>query len=269
MKRRIPTLQDLLRTFLGLLRSSAFLSTAAYGFPLWACTLRNLCGHFNVLTAAFVPCFLTSIFAISIERPSRRPLLALYVANVGGETLWRMLEQRHLVKSTRAGQIALFGLSSSILAFVYKKGFHLKLPKESLFNVLKYIVGDIGVPDQLRTQAPPKAETKEHWPGRRFCLKYGLIAWLVKYYKMFVDRVKKLPKNKCCPHQDSCISYCVGGGLKLFGTGLGVQLGLKVVFQLRKILRNPKSLFSKDTLGLAMFLGGFSAIFRVSTLHIF
>lgn len=261
MRRRFPSPKDLLNTVLGIIRSSLFLSTAAWAFAAWACTLRRLFGGFNVLTTAFIPCFLTSIMAIAIERPSRRPLLSLYVANVGGETLWRMLEARNLVKSTRAGQIALFGLSSAILTYFYRKSYHLKTPKESVFNVLKYVVGDIGV-EEVRTPKAPRQP--EAVPGLKFCLRYGVIAWLVKYYKMLVDKVKKLPRNKCCPHQDSCVSYCVSGGLKLFGTGLGIQLGLKVVFQFRKIMRNPKLLFAKDTFNLALFLGGFSTIFRVS-----
>lgn len=260
MRKRIPTSQEVIKTLIGLLRSSAFLTTAAYGFSAWSCTLRRLIGSFNVLTAAFIPCFLTSICAISIERPSRRPLLALYVANVGAETFWRMLEQRNLVKSTQFGQILLFGISCSLLTYFYRKGLHLTIPKESLFNAIKYVTGDIGV-DHVRTEPPKRPE---NWPGRKFCLRYGFIAWAIKNYRLMVEKVKKLPKNKCCPHQDSCISYCVSGGLKLFGTGLGIQLGLKLVFQLKKILRKPKSLLSRETFGLAVFLGGFSAIFRVS-----
>lgn len=259
MRRRIPTVQDIYRTLIGLLRSSAFLTTAAYGFSAWSCTLRRILGHFNVLTAAFVPCFLASICAISIERPSRRPLLALYVANVGGETLWRMLEQRNLVKSTQIGQILLFAASAGLLGYYYKRGLHLTIPKDSLFNALKYITGDIDT-EQVRTPKPPKPQ--DRMPGRRFYLQYGVIAWLIKYYRMVVDKFKKLPKNKCCPHQDSCLSYCIGGGLKLFGTGLVVQIGLKLAFQLKKIIKKPKALFAKETLGLAVFLGGFSAIFR-------
>lgn len=43
---------------------------------------RKLFGKFNVLSVAFVPCFLCSLVAILIERPSRRGLLSLYVTNV-------------------------------------------------------------------------------------------------------------------------------------------------------------------------------------------
>lgn len=41
-----------------------------------------------------------------------------------------------------------------------------------------------------------------------------------------------------------------------------MQLALKIVFQLKRVLKTPKMLFTKDTLKIGMFLGGFSAIFR-------
>lgn len=115
MRRRIPTLSDLKRTFIGLLRSTWFLTTAAYGFPLFGCSLRRLFGSYNFYTVAFVPAFLTSIFAILIERPSRRPLLAMYVANVGTESAWRIAESRNLVKSSKNKMVLLFGICTSIL----------------------------------------------------------------------------------------------------------------------------------------------------------
>lgn len=54
----------------------------------------------------------------------------------------------------------------------------------------------------------------------------------------------------------------------MFSVGLGIQLSLKLVLNIRRIFGSPKSLrrilFRKDTLNLAMFLGGFAGIFRVS-----
>lgn len=45
------------------------------------CFSRAL-GNMNFLTVSFLPSFLSSLSAIVIERPSRRPLLCLYVSNV-------------------------------------------------------------------------------------------------------------------------------------------------------------------------------------------
>lgn len=143
----------------------------------------------------------------------------------------------------------------------------MQFKKEPLFDVLKFVIGDIGVDERLSRPQSSAVEgsrdDRKKLPGSKFFVQYGVIAYLVKYYVNLIEKVKKLPiKNKCCPHNHSCVYYCVSGSLKLFGTGVGVQLALKVVFQLKRVLKSPKILFSKDTMKIGMFLGGFSAIFR-------
>lgn len=46
--------------------------------------IRNLLGHLNYPSLSFLPGFFSAILAIFIERPARRSLLAVYVANVVG-----------------------------------------------------------------------------------------------------------------------------------------------------------------------------------------
>lgn len=54
----------------------------------------------------------------------------------------------------------------------------------------------------------------------------------------------------------------------MFALGLGIQVSLKLIFNLKKILKSPMSLkniiFKKDLFNLGMFLGGSSGIFRVT-----
>lgn len=56
----------------------------------------------------------------------------------------------------------------------------------------------------------------------------------------------------------------------MFSVGLGIQLSLKLILNIRRIVQSPRYLrtilFKKDTLNLAMFLGGFAGIFRVCML---
>lgn len=53
----------------------------------------------------------------------------------------------------------------------------------------------------------------------------------------------------------------------MFALGLGIQVSLKLIFNLKKILKSPMSLkqifFKKDLFNLGLFLGGSSGIFRV------
>jgi hypothetical protein len=43
---------------------------------------RKLFGQFGVLSSGFLPSFIANIIAILVERPTRRPALAIYVTNV-------------------------------------------------------------------------------------------------------------------------------------------------------------------------------------------
>lgn len=50
------------------------------------------------------------------------------------------------------------------------------------------------------------------------------------------------------------------------GFGLGVQVALKLIINIQRIIAKPssiKTVLRKDLFGLATFLGGFTGLFRV------
>lgn len=53
----------------------------------------------------------------------------------------------------------------------------------------------------------------------------------------------------------------------MFCFGLSAQVALKLIFQLKKLMSNPKSvkdvIFKKSNLNLAYFLGGFAGLYKV------
>lgn len=57
------------------------------------------------------------------------------------------------------------------------------------------------------------------------------------------------------------------GSARAFGYGIGGQLALKLILQFKKLLRDPKliktTVFRRENLNLAVFLGGCSGLFRV------
>lgn len=97
-------------------------------------------GNFNFLTVSFIPAFIASVGAIIVERPSRRPLLCLYVANVATETVWRMLVARNYVTPIKYGEVLIFGISSAIAMFYYRSGQHKDENdrNDSMFDLLRY-----------------------------------------------------------------------------------------------------------------------------------
>lgn len=203
--------------------------------------------------------------AILIERPSRRPLLTMYVANVATETLWRMACSRGLVKGIPNGQAIIFGTATSALVYYFRSGMHLEKP-DSIFSIVRFMVGkdEEGKKIEEENVEPNAVEDRP----RRKILNYLVIQEFLKIHKSICDRLKALPKHEKCPHHHSCVYYSISAGTKLFGIGLAGQIGLKILLNITKIVKSPKSimniLFKKDTLKIGAFLGGFSFIFRVS-----
>jgi N-terminal cysteine-rich region of Transmembrane protein 135 len=266
MRGRIPKKKDLIRTAQGILQSTAFLTTSAFSFSAYLCLLRKVLGGFNIMTVSYIPAFMSSLTAILVERPSRRSLLTMYVANVATETLWRMGCSRGIVKSIPNGQVLIFGLSTSALLYYFRSGWHVE-GKDSVYDIVRFIVGrdEEGGPKEIKV-SPPEAT-----PPKRRC-NYVVIQEFLKVYKQMTDKLKALPKHEKCPHKHSCASYTLGGGTKLFGIGLGAQVALKLILNIQKIVKSPKKLvnvlWTKDTLKIGAFLGGFSFIYRVSRIII-
>uniref|UniRef100_A0A1L8D933 Putative conserved plasma membrane protein n=1 Tax=Nyssomyia neivai TaxID=330878 RepID=A0A1L8D933_9DIPT len=252
MRGKIPSKKDLHRTIQGMLQSTAFLTTNAFTFSMFVCLLRRWFGKLYFLTVAFVPSWLASLCAILVERPSRRGLLCLYVANVATETYWRMLESRGIVHPVKHGRVMIFGLSATILLYLYRSGLH-KTQNDGLFDIIRFVVGkgEEAKPDTEPPAQPPAIPNE---------------STLRIIHDKIMSFLRALPKHLSCPHRDSCVSYTLQGGSKLFCVGLGLQLTLSLVFQMGKIIRNPASIKriirNRDIMKIALFLGGFSALFR-------
>lgn len=271
MRGRIPTLTDIKRTILGILQSAAFLSTNAFSYSMFLCVIRKYVGSFNFYTVSYVPAFMAAAAAIIVERPSRRGLLSLYVSNVATETLWRMAVARNIVTPLKYGQVIIFGLSSSILIYFFRSGQHLA-QKDSLFDILRFVVGKseekvvaVGPQSQIQPAAGPPPIRSNNGQIRNVL---PLIGAALRVYNSIINKIKEMFRHKTCPHDNSCAYYTIQGGTKLFMVGLGLQIILKMVFGIKKIVNNSfnykKVLFSRDTMKLGIFLGGFSSLFRVS-----
>ncbi|XP_023168006.2 transmembrane protein 135 [Drosophila hydei] len=256
MRHRVPTLVDLKRTLLGIIQSTAFLVTNAYTFVLFNCLLRNLLGRYYFSTVAFVPSFLSSLTAILVERPARRPLLTLYVANVATEALWKMAEARNWVRSVPHGQTFIFACSMSILLYLYR----LNANDDSIFNILRIFVG--------KEEAGPVVKPEPLVPGeqpapsqRRPSVSFATTADWVRVYSNLV-----YAKHESCVHKQSCSSYAILGGIRPFVGGVTLQVALKLVMNVKNIFRGGmpwrKQIFNRSTLRLGAFMGTFSFLYK-------
>lgn len=267
MRGRIPKRKELENTILGILQSTAFLTTSAFSYSMYMCTIRHFLGGFNFFTASYIPAFLSSLTAILLERPSRRNLLCLYVANVATETLWKMGVSRGVVSSIKHGQVIIFGLSAAILLYYFKSGLHLE-EKDSVFDIVRFIVGKDEEKQREAIAEPTPAPQPSTSQQPRTKNHYLFIQHIIRLYKQLTDKLKALPKANKCQHRDSCLYYTLSGGCKLFSIGFAVQLSLRLLSQSKKLIKSPGKImdviFSRDTLKIGAFLGGFSFIYRVS-----
>ncbi|KAL3275126.1 hypothetical protein HHI36_019897 [Cryptolaemus montrouzieri] len=286
-KGKLPNKNDVIRTIYGILRSTAFLSGTAFGYSAVVCLLRRIFGNYNILTVSFFPAFISSVFSILVERSNRRTLLALYVSNVATETVWNMLLSRNLVKNIKYGDVAVFAVSSALLLTYYKSGWHKKdeSPKtDSIFGILRFLVGpyeekDYNIRSSRENSIYRQDDQNDPSPSckpRPWCSNskssrnsiYMLVRQALRVYKRIIERIKCCDRHFTCPHPFSCLFYTMQGVSKMFSLGLGIQITLKLVLNLKRIFSSPKALkpilLKKENINLAMFLGGFSGLFRAT-----
>lgn len=279
MRGRIPTLVDLRRTVRGLLQSTAFLTMSAFSYSIFLCALRRVLGSYNFYTASYIPAFMAAFCAILVERPSRRGLLSLYVANVASETGWNILKSRGLVRSIPHGQIAIFGVSTSILLYYYRLN-RQKDYKDSMFDVFRFALGESEVMkaqesiDATRRDSRPRPATSRSSgsvaaASTATSNPYNVIQMAVRAYLNVISKVKNLSKHELCRHRHSCVYNMLAGGARMFSIGVGIQVLMKVLVQARRLIRNPayarRAFLSKDILKLGCFLGEFTLLYKLSS----
>ncbi|GLG95671.1 Uncharacterized protein GBIM_02600 [Gryllus bimaculatus] len=268
MRGKIPTLKDLKSLILRISQSTAFLTCHASSYSLILCCIRYIFGGFNVFTASFVPSFLASYVSILVERPSRRGLLTLYVTNVASETLFRMAVWRGLVRPIPHGEIAIFAMA--VAGILYKMKSKEK-NKDSVFGLLRYIVGPWE--EKKSIEVNDQSSIRENVDRDKTNQQKGIInMFFNKWFKIFIilwNKFKTLKKHRTCEHPFSCVHYVTQGSLKLFSVGYSLQVCLKLLLQMKRIVKNPKlisrCLFHRDALRFGAFLGGFSGLFRVTS----
>ena len=109
------------------LRSSSFLGFTALLMMSMFCNIRRFTGNtlitslmqinwilvaivgkFYYTLCSYLPVFVSSLFAILIEKRSRRGALALYCANIASETVYRMFVNRSYIKAIPRGEVLLY-----------------------------------------------------------------------------------------------------------------------------------------------------------------
>lgn len=236
---------------LGYLRSSCFLCMNGFGYLGFFCILRHLLRHINFLTASFLPAFLSSICAILIERPERRPLLAIYVTNVASESLWQTALEYGYVRSIPRGEVLIFMAAMTVL------GYYFRTPKplsKMMNSILQIVLGrdESGImiqPCQSNPVIASESVTSQQ-PS----------SWMRRLLSMFTK------KHSACPHKRGCIPHIALAASRGFAQGFLLQLALTILPSVPRLWKSPSKLYPmlsrKGNISAGLFLGCFISVFK-------
>ncbi|UJR15017.1 hypothetical protein I4U23_001994 [Adineta vaga] len=257
--RKIKTLKEL-REFLTRLtydtiRSTIFLGIQGFLFMPICCAGRRICGHIGYYNLYIDGIFCT-LPAILIERKQRRGALALYMANLAVEVLFKMGVQRKLYTPLHNGEILLFSVASAIYTYILKTTSEHK-HNTLLFSTIKLLIGK----DEC---APPKEPEVLPISKKKNNIYFAL------FYK-YLKRVQNWPQiqnrnQPICKHKYHCFLHVLLGFAKRFSIGVLIQLLLHLTSSPLRFLRHPLLFFStlnRNVFNLGKFLGFYSAIYRL------
>ncbi|XP_011342047.1 transmembrane protein 135 isoform X2 [Ooceraea biroi] len=269
MRGKIPSREDIKKTILGILQSTAFLSWSGFAYSLFICLLRRLLGRFYFPTVSFVPSFLSSLSAILIERSSRRTLLCLYVSNIATETLFRMGVWRGYISPIPKGEVYIFAASVAVLLYFFRSKMN---KQDQIYKILRFIIGQYEETEYLvkrNLSSKPSSENvdRKKEPKKSEKRQFTLLRKSFEAYKNIINTLKAQSRHPSCPHPYSCAHYILMDSARLFSYGVCGQVALKLILQVKGLLQKPKllksTIFQKENLNLGVCLGGFAGLYRL------
>ncbi|CAF1487993.1 unnamed protein product [Adineta ricciae] len=256
--RKVKSLKQLKKVLYGLafdtIRSTIFLGMQGLLFMPCCCAGRRLMGHIGYYNL-YVDGIFCTLPAILVERKQRRGALALYMANLAVEVLFKMGVQRKFYTPLHNGEILLFAAASSIYTYMLKKSFEHK-HNTLLFSTMKLLIGEdeCAAPHKIKPPSEPKKKSLY------FALFY-------KYLKCVQQWPQIQNKNQpTCKHKYHCLLHVLLGFVKRFFVGVLIQLLLHFISSPLRFLRHPTLFFltlNRNMLSLGKFLGFYSAIYRI------
>ncbi|KAK7082835.1 hypothetical protein SK128_017091 [Halocaridina rubra] len=232
------------------LRSSCFLCLNGCCYIGTFCVLRHLLRHINFVTASFMPGFLASVIAILVERPERRPLLAIYVTNVATESLWNTAVEYGYARNIPRGEILIFVGTMMVLGYYYRSS----KPLSKMINTaLQFFFGHNESGRMIDSRnVSPAPEPISSRPSH--------LTWVQRLLAVFTK------KHSRCPHKKGCVPHFLGTALWGFSQGFLFQLCLKVLPSIPHLIRSPGKLLplvrSKGNVNAGLFVAWFSAFFK-------
>lgn len=253
--RKVKTLEDLRKALTGTvidtLRSTVFLGLHGFLFMPSACVGRQIFGHISYYKLYFQTIF-TTLTPILIERKNRRGALALYMANLAVEVLFKMAVQRKIITPLHNGEVLLFAIASAIYTFILKTTAEHK-HNAFLFSAIRMLIGKEECAPVLTIETPSK--------------KFRFLTKIINYFaRIKQQHIFQNRNHAVCKHQYHCLIHILSGFAKRFSVGVIIQLILHLTKSPFQYFKHPLSYFrslNRSTLSLGLFFGFYSGIYRL------
>lgn len=264
-----------LETFKSTMTSASFLSFNMLAGMGVSCLLRNNSDRYYYRIQCFLPGFIASYMALLIERPSRRPALAFYLANMSSELLYKWAESRGYVRSLPHGETILFAAGMACwLRFVRIYGFG----HDPVSTALKYLIGPLEAKSRARTKSPSSAlkmadndvkcsdgsQVDDSCEQSSQPTKKRKLSSLGQLQQGVTNLLNQLSDcHEVCPHKGvSCVDYSLTPMITRFAMGYTARSVLNLLPNHRILLKDPMralklSFTARSSINMGLFLGTF------------
>jgi hypothetical protein len=280
-----------LETFKSILTSASFLSFNLFLGMSISCVLRNNSDRYYYRVQCFLPGLLASYMALLVERPSRRPALAFYMANMSSELLFKWYVEAGYIKPLPHGETILFAIGMACwLRFVRIHGFG----HDPVSVALKYLLGPLEAKSRAKNatanglqkncdavegklaaqqqedQSPAPVNAQEHTttttkPSQH---RKSVLAKLDAGINDFLNQF--FTCHHVCPHKGiCCVNYTLTPALTRFVWGYLGRSALNLVPKFKTLAKQPgqafrEAILSKNSLYVGLFLSSFVGVSRAS-----
>ena len=197
-----------------------------------------------------------------IERPSRRPALAVYVANIASETIFRIFSARGYFKPIKSGEILLFTITMSTLLYLIKKNGY---GSDPVSLALKFIIGREEAKRKVQNSSQAivckpqnlsiASNQKESPKATNFLFK-------------LIEKINSIfPKHESCPHkQKSCLTYVSLALVQSFCLGWFGKCGLQTLSKAKLMFLRPHligaTFLDPKNIKFGLFLAAFTSVYK-------
>lgn len=258
-------------TFKSILTSSSFLGFNFFSGIATSCLLRNNSDRYYYRIQCLLPGFIASYMALLIERPSRRPALAFYLANMSSELAYKLAQSHGYALNLPHSETILFVFGMSCwLHFTRVHGFG----HDPISAALKYLIGPQEAKSRSRKKSNLNAQNNPITSSDQ-SISHQDEQRKISYLSQFNDgltTILNIPfgAHHACPHQGiSCFEYSMKPIVTRFFLAYTLRSLMGAVTKYPQIIKSPRltletAFKARSSINFGLFLGSLVGLSKAS-----